>query len=811
MKKKIAIFMAATMVMSTIPMSVFAASESRINKIWRATASTYDDESILRILLKDDATTGEAFSLTLDNDAVWQEKDPEGIAKELLVVEKWYETPPALSTVTEVDDEIGVQEGVVTAQQTIISDANSTDTEITDAQYAKAKAIKTKSALIKYKNILQEGNKELVVKIDGTEVDGTTHTKEVDGNELKITFGADVPKDTEIEVKLVITPEKGNTDSVSVTINPGSSIISEARHKIIEGNKAGIIIESDGKSKVIFKEKLVGSFEENGDDDIVVTLLGSKAKFQKGNVLIEDGKNLVNGSVEVEVTPEGKTDKTITIKKMDIMQSTDGAFKAQFGLNFADVITINDRDFEGTISANVEGLGGDRTRVVIYDSGKFVEIVELTVDDEIMESDSSRVEVEGSEVILTESVDGGFTGRYIKLQLTKGATWSADEDDVVMTEFKLGNGVVRGSVDENDASILYIDNMKAVDNDEVDELKFIPIVDVDGNMDGKVSVTVSGPGVVLKGNKSKAEAVVLEVRAPISLEANVVQVRAGQTNNKTSDIVIKENHAGALTIGEYKLSIDTGSIDSKTIKLNGVSEKKSGTDGKSGLVIENVALSSEKDSNSNYILFDITEVSEGKAGTITISNLVVFTDGTVPTSDEIYKVTLENSSTTNEDAISISTSTNYLVVSNLVEDKVSGLNRDVTFTIGSNTVSVDGELVGESNPPYINSNGSTMIPVRALSEALGLRKSDIVWNPIDKTVTLFLSKGKVVRFKSGTSEVLINGTSVPLVNSTSGLVDRAENINGTTHLPLRFIAERVFDVEVEWDGTTRTAIFNPSR
>ncbi len=827
MKKKIALLMVVTMVATVLPMNVFAASDSSINKVWQGIPTSYDDSSILKIELKDDILEGDAFMLKLDNNAVWAEQDDVAIAKQKVAIEKMYETPPALDTTTEVDTEITAVEGLIEAEEGIIDNAATDDTITTDDVKAAEAAIKALNRKLK----ALEDYKELIEapEFDAGSISETTFDFEIDGNELKLTANADVTAPVEMSVNLVITPEAGNSGAVSVSIIQGTAAVTERKHKIIQGNKAGVVFKSDEKSSITFEEELMGSFNENASKNIIVTISGSQATFKDGKVAVTDVKNVGLNSTDdvIDVEASGKSDKTIEIEGL-IEDSFSSAFAGKFTLDFADVMEISNRDFQGKIYAYVEGLGASKEKVVIYDSAKFIEIVTVEVPKDAVESDSGRVGIMGSPVTLTESVDGGFTGRYIKFELSEGATWDLttvyeeDEsgkvtdvvDDIyVTTEFDLSDEIIEANIDKYNSSVIYLDKpeMKTViNNDEVDVLNFVPVINVNGSVDGDVTVKISGPGVIFPNNKAVKEVVVLEASAPVTFETEVTQVRAGQTHNQTADIVIKENHVEALTIGEYQLEISTGSISNATMYLNGVSERKSFTDDASGLVIENIELNSE----NNTVTFDVVETSIDRPGTITIGGLVLFTDGTVPTSDIRYGITFSNTSITNEDAMSIGTGAPYILVSNLVEDKkVSVLNNDVVFTIGSTSVSVNGELAPSQalEAPYVNENGSTMIPVRALSTALGLVSDDIIWNGVDKSVTLMLPSGKIVRFQVGSSEVLINGVSVPLINSASGKADPVVNKNGTTFLPLRFVAERVFEVEVEWDGASRTATFNPSK
>lgn len=94
-------------------------------------------------------------------------------------------------------------------------------------------------------------------------------------------------------------------------------------------------------------------------------------------------------------------------------------------------------------------------------------------------------------------------------------------------------------------------------------------------------------------------------------------------------------------------------------------------------------------------------------------------------------------------------------------------------------------------PPVIK-EGRTLIPVRAISEAMG---ADVDYNSEEQTVTI-TKDGKVMVFN------LTDGTVS--VNESEAAIDvPAEIMNNRTMVPLRFIAEQL-GLTVEWDQELET-------
>lgn len=91
-------------------------------------------------------------------------------------------------------------------------------------------------------------------------------------------------------------------------------------------------------------------------------------------------------------------------------------------------------------------------------------------------------------------------------------------------------------------------------------------------------------------------------------------------------------------------------------------------------------------------------------------------------------------------------------------------------------------------------NNRTMVPIRAVSEALG---ADVAWDAATRTITL--TKGaRVIRLEIDSRTATIDGNPVTL--------DAPPTIvGGRTLVPLRFVSEG-FGAEVAWQGDARTAV-----
>ncbi len=107
-------------------------------------------------------------------------------------------------------------------------------------------------------------------------------------------------------------------------------------------------------------------------------------------------------------------------------------------------------------------------------------------------------------------------------------------------------------------------------------------------------------------------------------------------------------------------------------------------------------------------------------------------------------------------------------------------------------VRVNDKLVKFSDQYPIIIDGTTLIPVRAISEMLGAR---VEWNGDEGHVHID-KNGKMI-------DLYIGDTTAFIDDEPYGLEIPAEVVNNRTLVPLRFVAEAL-DTTVNWNGETRT-------
>ncbi|MDF2961996.1 MAG: copper amine oxidase [Paenibacillus sp.] len=124
------------------------------------------------------------------------------------------------------------------------------------------------------------------------------------------------------------------------------------------------------------------------------------------------------------------------------------------------------------------------------------------------------------------------------------------------------------------------------------------------------------------------------------------------------------------------------------------------------------------------------------------------------------------------------------------------LKHDLNITKKEIMMSMNGSNgYDDSLKPY-NRNGVVMVPVRFVVEELD---ADVTWDAATQKVTVTdLINGAVINLNIGSKQASVNGMIKPLEAE-------AELTNGSTYVPVRFIAESM-GTKVSWEQDSQTVI-----
>jgi photosystem II stability/assembly factor-like uncharacterized protein len=145
----------------------------------------------------------------------------------------------------------------------------------------------------------------------------------------------------------------------------------------------------------------------------------------------------------------------------------------------------------------------------------------------------------------------------------------------------------------------------------------------------------------------------------------------------------------------------------------------------------------------------------------------------------------------------------YLFVGNYVGGRlytlVPGQQKKQTvivLQIGNSKFTVNGASTTLDSPPVIK-NGRTLVPIRAIIEALG---GTVGWDGTARKATVTLGS-TTIELWIGKSAAKVNGVTKPIDSTNAKVVP--EIINDRTMLPLRFVSENL-GCSVVWAAATKT-------
>lgn len=333
-------------------------------------------------------------------------------------------------------------------------------------------------------------------------------------------------------------------------------------------------------------------------------------------------------------------------------------------------------------------------------------------------------------------------------------------------------------------------------DDYEDDLEVMPISYRDEEKEKEeknrdlISLIVSGRA--LANDKVKKE--VTRAIKPMTISSKELGLKTGLKDQDASDIIIKETDVGMIRKGFIEIMFDNveGLSFSKAPKV----EVTSGDLrlGKGELIRSGRSIVG--------VRFEVTRPSRRTASVITIEDIIVTADRTVPegatgillNGDALMDQgdPLESRYYVNIGALNLDDQKE--LDKKEKEEKVKEISSK--FTIGSTSYVANGETKQMDAAPYIESD-RTMMPVRYVSDALGIEGRRILFN---QGVVTILIPDKIIQFKIGSNVMLINGSQIPM-DAPLAIKE------GRTFVPVAYLASAL-ETYVYFDEETKTVHFN---
>ena len=311
-----------------------------------------------------------------------------------------------------------------------------------------------------------------------------------------------------------------------------------------------------------------------------------------------------------------------------------------------------------------------------------------------------------------------------------------------------------------------------------------------------------------------------------------MQIDYRNTEIPTS-VVIKEAEAGLWDKDtEFTLALDKISFDD---------EGSIAVDDKSGLEIKDDELKhvAGRGGANDTLSFTVSSRSDEEPATVTISGMQLYMDRSLPAGAydlDVYSPTMLGAARDVADpagtavagtgylgdivlGANVNTSDEIGCVGHINDDfysttaKAGFVNivtagREDTDSFTTKVVVPVGEsylISGENKveipvPAYINANGYTMLPLRAVAVALGINSENVLWDQASRTATVMYGS-KIINMTYGQKVVYVNGSMIPATAAV-------EITNDRMFLGLRDLGNALGVTDITWDQATKTATLN---
>ena len=648
---------------------------------------------------------------------------------------------------------------------------------------------------------------------DSADANGVTWTK-IGDKEAFATFTA--PNNDTDTVKLAIKATAKDEGDSTVTIEATDAVVSAQTLKIANVQGGATTTTISGTTAIKETATKMKSIV------ITETTAGSLDKDAKIKVKLSNGFKWVdNSNTEVVVFPKdcGITAGTFTIDPDDdqvaYIKLTGESTKAATISLMNPYVMYDDDEAEvgDTCEATISDSGATKQTIKLGDAADYGVSFTIYKDAELpvfysgdYDSDTDTLEVKIKENIAKSLIDG----RKVKITFPEGV------EVMGVDEKKADNvgGNVKYTVDENEVTL---EGIKG--NDSKAEIRLTFNLAVDPEFTGDITATLSGSAV---GDDQTLT--VGKAAFPIKVDADTNELKIDYRNTAASDITLTEAEAGALKKDTtVSLKLDELKFDgTPTVEVTG-----------GDLKIENV-----KTNSDGILTFDIKTESQKEAGTIKISKINLFMSRSLPAGDYDLKVVATKEAATNGskasdnganhkndfvktlsknaifrtyvdksdidggfDTDEVTVKKGYVTVVTAGRDQGdSTFTTQVKVTIGADKMYAGTKEIALDVPAYI-ANGYTMLPVRAVTEALS-GAAIVRWDDASKTVTITFGE-RVINMSVGSKTMVINGVNVAMQAA-------CEITDSRAFIPLRDLgyALGLNDSKITWDDATKTATLN---
>ena len=491
-----------------------------------------------------------------------------------------------------------------------------------------------------------------------------------------------------------------------------------------------------------------------------------------------------------------------------------------------------------TATIKVSASGNDSVSVEVATVVDYAVSMSVDEDEDVpviysgVDVDNTGITDDSDHESLEVSIDETFAGAWdnskkFTLSLPEGVY--ATDVDVVVDGIELDREDFINAYDDGEYEYFEFDKRIFEENDSDNdpyELDVTFTLVADPDFEGDVVLTLSGDAM------EEQEVTIAKFVKPYTVSAQQNDLTIDYRNTEIpTDVVITEAEAGLWEKGtEFALTLDKIDFDDDATVT---------ADDESGMEIKDVK------TKDGEIRFTVDSESDDEPATVTVSDLTLYMDRSLPagaydlnmyaldmlgvdsaeeaedfdgsdytTSDKGYlPETLLAEAGTDVFVGDESDDIDYTVKAGFVNivtagSDTTGFTTKLTVPIGENYLIAGETQVTLDAPAYINAEGYTMLPVRAISTSLGIDNNNVLWDQATRTVTI-LYGDRIISMTAGSSVMYVNGSSIPTSSSV-------EIVNDRTFLPMRDLATALGVTDLTWDtdpttGKTTTVYMNANR
>lgn len=591
-----------------------------------------------------------------------------------------------------------------------------------------------------------------------------------------------------------------------------------------------VAVEEVATLKDITIEPSVGSTFTGDRDDTLTLKLNSGFEFVVDSNTMVDGGSA--GKYEMStLTGYEYDDDEITFELCDYT----GAESLKITGLKVEATTAKEG---ATATLKVSMTGNDSVSVEVATVVDYAVSMSVDEDEDVpviysgVDADNTGITDDSDHESLEVSIDETFAGAWdnskkFTLSLPEGV-YAADVD-VVADGIELDREDFIKAYDNGEYEYFEFDKRIFEENDSDNdpyELDVTFTLVADPDFEGDVVLTLSGDAM------EEQEVTIAKFVKPYTVSAQQNDLTIDYRNTEIpTDVVITEAEAGLWEKGtEFALTLDKIDFDDDATVT---------ADDESGMEIKDVK------TKDGEIRFTIDSESDDEPATVTVSDLTLYMDRNLPAGaydlnmyaldmlgvdsaeeaesfdgsdfdadDKGYlpQTLLADEDTTvfvgdESDDIDYTAKTGFVNIVTAGSD-TTGFTTKLTVPIGENYLIAGETQVTLDAPAYINDEGYTMLPVRAISTSLGIDNNNVLWDQATRTVTI-LYGDRIISMTAGASVMYVNGSSIPTSSSV-------EIVNDRTFLPMRDLATALGVTDLTWDtdpttGKTTTVYMNANR